>query len=231
MAGMGGIYSIVVDSAGNIYITKTMSSNYGIQKYSSAGAAGASVQIPDGYECMWITIDGNDNIYAVHSGGLNKYSTGLSLLSSISKEFTAKGICTDETYIYILYTDLTYSHKISKYNLSLNHIATATFSGYNVSAGVDYYNGYIYANLYNTDTGNYDTVKFSADFTDGLTISPSVLISSSSESNFLKVNNTGIYLAQSVVEQYSLTGEYVASPWESGSAEGQVSGPIGIFIK
>lgn len=231
MAGANSIYSIVADSAGNIYITKTMGSNFGIQKYNSAGVAGTSVQIADGYECMWITIDGSDNIYAVHSNGLNKYDSGLNLLDSITKEFIAKGICTDGDYLYILYTDLTYSHKIAKYDFSLNLQATGNFTGYNVSEGVDYNNGYIYANLYNTDTGNYETVKFSSDFADEETISPTTIITTLDDSNFLKVNGTGIFLSQAVVEQYSLSGAYVASPWESGSADGQVSGPIGIFIK
>lgn len=222
------LYDVAVDGSGNIFLL-LYDGSYKIKKYSSTGEF-ISEYIPENSINTFTLY--NNHLYFTTSNGLYKLDTSFNIISHFSEAPDAGGsmgiAVSDSGKVFYTFYNGSYASYIARISssLKLEKVATICESFGPQPKGLQYYNG----SLYTIISGQ--LVKFSPNFSED-TISYDVVGDLSSGcGNYFFIFEGHLYTTgDSKIYKYDLHGNLSNTYLSSGSEQGQVSSPDGIFIK
>lgn len=230
MAGIyKSLYNIAVDGSGNIFLL-LYDGSYKIKKYSSTGEF-ISEYIPDGAINTFTLY--NNHLYFTTVNGLYKLDTNFNIISHFSEAPDGGGsmgiAVSDSGKVFYTFYNGSYASYIARISSSfeLEKVSTIAESFGPQPKSLQVYNNFLYTII------SGQLVKFSPDFSDD-TISYEVAGSlSSGYGDYFFIFEGHLYTTtgEAGIYKYDLHGNFSGSYLSSGSGQGQVSRPAGIFIK
>lgn len=223
--GSSLIRFVVVDNSGYMYISICENGVDYIKKYSPAGEYVSSYTSDSDIGFLYYY---DNYLYFTNSYGLYKTDTDFNIINRAgnTREFWCEfglGVVVSGEKLFVIYTNSTYSYYIARLDLDLNLEAVSIFE--NANYGIGCYGGEIYAQV-----NGVGLVKTDASFS-GETAEYEVVNGGFHASYFTIDTSGNIYASSGIISKYSLDGSLIKDYLTVGSADGQVSGPIGIFIK